>query len=334
MFISFIVPCYNVEKYVETCIDSLLHQDIAKEDYEIICINDGSTDDTLSVLRRYGKAYQAVSVIDQKNAGVCTARNAGLEKAFGDYIWFVDADDCIQPNCLAALRLALYAEDADRMIISNYSFPDGEDPYSGTERWKVNTIWEDSSACRSVFKRNFLRQRNLEFHYPELTYGEDALFMYEVKAEKPHVVSYSFPLYYYRSRKHSASTGEEIDSVLRILESNIREASIMKDYFDHGRTDAMTADRLMSFLYGALYRIAGFPIKMANVYLLQLKNEGLFPYKRPTACTITKSYQLNRNDWVEKVHDWIYIRMNTYWGYFAMRCWNKAFQIKGKVVHK
>lgn len=100
MFLSFIVPVYNTEKYLAECLDSLLEQDIPYEEYEIICVNDGSTDGSLDILRRYAEAHSNVIVVDKENGGVASARNAGLDAACGDYIWFFDSDDIIHPNIL------------------------------------------------------------------------------------------------------------------------------------------------------------------------------------------------------------------------------------------
>lgn len=293
MFLSFIVPVYNVERFLPACLDSLLHQDIPADAYEIICVNDGATDASPAILRQYEAAHGNLRVIHQENAGVCAARNAGLDKAEGDYIWFIDADDCIEPNCLSALQEELLTNDADRLVMDNYSFPEAEDPFSYQEK-KINTIWHDSSACKSVFRRAFLTAHDLRFRYPELIYGEDALFMYEVKYEKPRTVFSGEPLYYCRERSGSASRENTEAAERKRLRSTIREAEIMKRYYEGGRTDQITVDRLMSYLYGALYHIAAMPRREAWQELENLRNAGLFPFKRPKVCSIHKSYYVNR----------------------------------------
>ena len=100
MFLSFIVPVYNTEMYLRECLDSLLTQDIPYDDYEIICVNDGSTDGSLQILREYERNCSNVTVIDQANSGVSTARNAGLDIARGQYIWFIDSDDVVLHDIL------------------------------------------------------------------------------------------------------------------------------------------------------------------------------------------------------------------------------------------
>lgn len=293
MFLSFVVPIYNVERFLPACLDSLLRQDIPTQDYEIICVDDGSTDSSSAILKKYKTEHDNLSVIHQENGGVCRARNVGLERATGDYVWLVDADDCIQPNCLAKLKELLAEGNLDRLIIDNYSFPETADPYANENKRK-NTIWHDSSACRNVFRRSFLAEHDLRFHYPELVYGEDALFMYEVKYRQPRTAFSNMPLYYCRERSGSASRDDTDAANVKRLHSTIREAEILRDYYNAGRTDQVTADRLMSYLYGALFHIAAMPKETAKCELDHLREAELFPFRRPEKCTIRKSFYVNR----------------------------------------
>lgn len=94
--ISIIVPIYNVENYLGRCLDSILAQEY--EDFEIIAINDGSTDNSLTILQEYAEKDNRISIIDKINNGVSSARNVGLSQARGEYIGFVDPDDWIEPQ--------------------------------------------------------------------------------------------------------------------------------------------------------------------------------------------------------------------------------------------
>lgn len=100
MKLSFIVPVYNLEDYIEECIMSLLNQDLSHSEYEILCINDSSTDSSLEILKRLAKEHTNIIIINQENQGVSAARNNGIKNAKGEYIWFVDGDDLIARNCL------------------------------------------------------------------------------------------------------------------------------------------------------------------------------------------------------------------------------------------
>ena len=110
--ISVIVPVYNVAPYVGECLSSLVHQTFT--DFEIIAVNDGSTDGSLAVLREFERSYHMVHVIDQPNSGVSRARQAGLAQETGEFISFVDSDDYVVPTFLQDLyRAVCTSEDTD-----------------------------------------------------------------------------------------------------------------------------------------------------------------------------------------------------------------------------
>lgn len=98
--LSFIVPVYNVEKYISRCLDSLLNQNISLEEYEIILVNDGSLDNSISIITEYQTKYSNIILLDKENGGASTARNYGIEHCTGEYVWMVDSDDTIKENCL------------------------------------------------------------------------------------------------------------------------------------------------------------------------------------------------------------------------------------------
>lgn len=101
-FFSIIIPVYNVEQYLRNCLDSVVAQ--TNTDYEVICVNDGSTDGSLEILQEYESKHTSIVVIDSPNGGTASARNIGIEAAQGDYIWFVDSDDWIESNALEILH--------------------------------------------------------------------------------------------------------------------------------------------------------------------------------------------------------------------------------------
>lgn len=98
MKVSVIIPVYNVEKYLESCLESIKSQTFT--DYELILINDGSTDESVAIMRRYAKTDARIRIISQSNRGVSAARNLGLSVAEGEYVLFVDSDDTILPDAL------------------------------------------------------------------------------------------------------------------------------------------------------------------------------------------------------------------------------------------
>ena len=114
ILISVVLPVYNVAPYLPKCLDSVLQN--TYDNLEVICVNDGSTDDSLKVLNRYAEADKRIRVIDQTNQGVSEARNAGIRAATGDYISFIDPDDYVHHQYFEALLFARDAVDADYVV--------------------------------------------------------------------------------------------------------------------------------------------------------------------------------------------------------------------------
>ena len=94
--LSIIIPIFNVEKYIDKCLDSIFSQCVDNTMYEVILVNDGTQDDTLTVLRPYLEKNENCVLINQENQGVSVARNTGLLKSKGDYVWFIDSDDWLE----------------------------------------------------------------------------------------------------------------------------------------------------------------------------------------------------------------------------------------------
>ena len=99
--ISIIIPCYNVEKYIKQCLESVVNQTL--KDIEIICINDGSTDSTLEILREYENRDNRIKVISKQNSGYGASMNIGLETAKGEYVGIVESDDYVELNIFQTL---------------------------------------------------------------------------------------------------------------------------------------------------------------------------------------------------------------------------------------
>ena len=307
MFLSFIVPVYNVEKYLPECLDSLLNQDIPHEDYEIVCINDGSTDGSLEILREYEKLHPNVHVIDQANGGVCMARNAGLDAAKGEYIWFVDADDWVSPNCLHEIRKQL-DKPYDRIIVNSITLHEGDKAWQ-----QLNSHHENSVMCRSMFRREQLIAHNCRFHHPEITNCEDGLFIYEFNRTNPSAKYVEITAYWYRMREGSATTSQTKQSRERRFRSNVAGAQTMHNYYVQSNVLRQeTSNWLMQFIWAAMAHIATLPYQEKRRAIAEMKHHGLFPYKRPRECSLKKSYQTTRTDMIGKVFDTLYLNSHTF----------------------
>lgn len=172
---------YNAASSIEKCVESTQRQDLPTADYEVIVINDGSTDDSLAVVTEIVKRYNNVHVFSQQNGGLSAARNAGLEHASGDYIFFLDSDDWIEENCLNKIVTTCDENQLDMLRICaanvidcvpkrRYSLEEGK-IMSGAE-----VLLGDIPACApfSIYRRNFLNKHQLRF-FPGI-YHEDNAF--------------------------------------------------------------------------------------------------------------------------------------------------------------
>lgn len=320
MFLSIIVPVYNAQQYISECLDSLLAQDIA--DYEIICVDDGSRDASPEILRQYADRFPSVRVIRQENSGVAAARNTGLASARGDYIWFVDADDFVLPNVLGAFRAMTADTGCDRLLIGGYQFTDRltdeEITLSRQKKLPINVPWYDCVVWRSLLRRSFLSENGLFFRYPQLTHGEDGLFMYEVGLCAPKDAEIDQALYFYRVHPGSAETAAGLENRRRKLRSYLLITKILRDNYQNGHQDSVTANKLMSFLWFSLYEASRLPGRESAAVLRQLRQEGLFPFRRPPQCTMTRAYITRQSGKAGALLDWLCRHLHTRPGFAAM----------------
>lgn len=193
--VSVIIPVYNGEQYLKECLNSVIRQSYPH--WQMICINDGSTDRSLDILEDYARADDRICVFSQENQGLSVSRNNGLQYAQGDYILFLDCDDRLTPDALECLT---ERADRDRLDILYFDgetfFNDGletEEKYAGykqayhakttisgilTGTEMFRTLYESesyrASACMQLFRRAFLLETGVTF-YPGILY-EDNLF--------------------------------------------------------------------------------------------------------------------------------------------------------------
>ena len=116
--ISIIIPIYNSEKYIERCLKSIMYQNY--DNLEIILVNDGSKDKSVEIMKKFQKLDNRIKIIDKKNTGVSDTRNRGLEIATGDYIMFMDSDDCLEENAINKIINIIYEKNVD-IIKFNYN---------------------------------------------------------------------------------------------------------------------------------------------------------------------------------------------------------------------
>lgn len=232
ILLSVIVPVYNVATYLNDCLDSLLDQGFAEDEYEIICVDDGSTDSSLLIIQEYAQKNSCIKCIHQENAGVSAARNKGLDIASGAYVAFVDGDDCMVSNALKILCDEAMKRDSDTMQYG-YSPVEEELSYCPKGDFKfefarnlTGVAKSTANVCSSLVKREIIEKNGIRFPNG-IKYGEDTFFaglvsMF-VNADKQFFCS--APVYCYRQRKGSAmhTNGNEkhvkhMDDMLRMID--------------------------------------------------------------------------------------------------------------------
>lgn len=219
MKISIIVPCYNTYAYLGKCIESIIQQ-INKE-WELILVNDGSTDGTVDIMRIYSEKDTRIKVINQKNQGLSVARNNGVKEATGDYILFLDSDDWYKnENCLDQIVKASNNGDADIIVFRfQYIFKSGyckednldyfsemEGIYTG-EEYLQRVLSEDAVYSwypwRYAFRRKFWTQNQFQFR---LRAFEDIDIIYSILLKARNIVVMNEFIYQYRMGREGTIT--------------------------------------------------------------------------------------------------------------------------------
>lgn len=210
MKLSIIIPVYNVENYILRCIESCLNQSCSSQDYEIIIINDGSTDNSLSLILDKYKSGNNVKILTQDNKGLSATRNRGIKEAVGDYIWFVDSDDWIEKDILKLILLVLkkdydiiqipyikaYDDPINNKIITQPTF--FEEPKRNISS---NMIFP---AQFYIVRRNFLVDNNVCFM--EGVFHEDIEYTPKILYLAQNILFFDKPAYFFYKRTNSITT--------------------------------------------------------------------------------------------------------------------------------
>lgn len=248
--ISVIIPVYNVENYITHCLDSILNQSF--KDFEIICVNDGSSDNSLEILQNYSKKDQRIIVIDKDNEGSGIARNAGLAIAKGEYVFFVDGDDWIEDEALNKMFEQAEKTGVDILIFGGLSYYEGVGKNGGyscdklpkkylnrvfsSEDIKKDIFKFPSTAWTKLYKRNFLIKNNIRFQ--EIKVGQDQLPFFHSMIMAKKIALFPENLYCYRKNRKGAVTSVKKKKnfspiyVFYAIENILSETSKLDEYKD------------------------------------------------------------------------------------------------------
>lgn len=282
LLLSVIIPVYNKEKHLEECLESVINQEASSGEYEIISIDDGSTDHSGAIIDAYSKRVGNLKAVHQANGGVSAARNKGIRLARGRYIWYVDADDFISKNAVESLLPVIRDDYYDRIEfrLHNLRLTYREytaDPLSvnkGDSRRTDSVVWS------SVYKKQFLISNGLLFR-EDIAFGEDTLFIYEFNKRNGNQKLIDEALYFYRVNESSVTKSSENEEKLR---SHLRCAEIVKQYYDsEGNKELKTVRYLHYELEYVMSLISELPYSKRKEYLSCICSKKLFPFMRASA---------------------------------------------------
>lgn len=245
--ISFIIPVYNVEKYLRQCLDSVVNQTL--RDIEIICVDDGSTDSSGQILATYARKDKRIKVYTQENSKVSVARNKGLELATAPYLMFVDSDDYIAPNMAEIMYQKITEFDVDTVVCDVQCFADDEDGVKYADLAARRQNWFDKYiqseglhnipvdirkelnpvVWNKIYKTDIVREFQIQFPVGINQEDEYWLWAYMIHCERYYYISQK--LYFYCIREGSImDTKDNLPNVLNILDIYKQVYSVVRQY--------------------------------------------------------------------------------------------------------
>lgn len=286
--ISIIIPIYNSEKYLSRCLESVINQ--TYRNIEIVCINDGSKDNSLKILREYKEKDDRIVIIDKKNAGVSMARNDGIKKSTGKYIAFVDSDDWIESDAIETLYATLIEKNVD-VVRANYNinFEYDKNAFKGDLLYLANQLYKTEDVCFStlvidrlidgtipcylcllLIKRECVLKTSLL--KSDIQLMEDSVFYIELLTKIKNIYFLEKPIYHYYYNMNSCTKSDEyyIRNMYNIVRVNsyIKEILINSSFNDEKRIrrmNAVHANIILNYIF-TMY-------KEGKLKKVELKNE-------------------------------------------------------------
>lgn len=296
MRLSIIIPIYNAEKYLERCIKTLYMQELLIDEFEVIMINDGSTDGSFMIAQNLARQYNNIILLTQENLGVSAARNRGLDEANGDRVIFVDSDDYLIPYTLH--KILKYAEDfkvdictfnilvaSDKQDYISYQ-PISKKPVITGEEALISGF-NPYSVCSKIFSLNFINSNHLRFK--RIIVSEDVEFNMRAYILATRVTFTGYVSYYYYNNTKSITSNSDLDKLRKKCESSIivnksflnmslcvLSKSLRKNLFR--RSNSMAAGNIIMIIKNRKNNS-----KTVSYELLKMmKDSGLYPIKGRT----------------------------------------------------
>lgn len=300
--LSIIIPLYNSEAYINNCINSILSTRVDKKMYDIVVVDDGSTDNGLATANGLAKRYSNIIVLHQKNQGLSSARNTGLSKAKGEYIWFVDADDEIIAESLMVfeflnkysgldiIAVQLQKVDAQCNLLSiDCAQPTLQKNVVMTGRDAILNDYNPSSACALIMRRSFLNENNLRFKLG-ITH-EDVEFTFRAMSKAKKVIFTDLKPYLYFRRGNTMSTPLDHERLLKYIIDDVDVADSFHSLaLEFKWKDSELYNKIFlrskSVVFGLLLQLYHNKKQweekgIAQVVMQRLKEKNFFPLRKP-----------------------------------------------------
>lgn len=286
--LSVIVPVYNAEKFISECLDSIIAQGFKEDELQVVCVNDGSTDNSLNILKSYSEKYPFIVCLNKTNGGVSSARNYGLKNADGKYVAFVDADDYILPQSFKQCVDILEKNDAlscsfDFIVVGETEQVTKLVPKVTYHRNNTVAMISSSNVCSRIFRLNLITDNHIHFN-EKMSYGEDTLFSYFVSLHldpSRHIYIHE-PIYCYRqdpnSAMHKTSNLRTHQHMTDMLEMAYCYSDVLKNPNLDKIAKNNTKKRMSKAVAAAMYDAMKLKDIDTSKFLDNLRQRELYPY--------------------------------------------------------
>lgn len=283
MKLSIIIPIYNVERYLERCVDSILNQENIHRylnNLEILLINDGSPDNSQEIIEEYVANYSFIKGFTKENGGLSSARNFGLEQASGTHIWFIDSDDWIESNALDIVFNEIEKNDLEILEFDWIKYSDDKGQISSEKDIFFSSIKTDVIAgdyfledygyimcsCTKIAKRSIYLDNALFFPAGEL--NEDNLISLYLLHNASRYKKINSPLYYYYTRLDSITTTLNIDKRKKLLKDLMTNVLKVREIIDN--------QSLSLNSYSKLAEVNSFVVVNILIAVIKLKDPSYY----------------------------------------------------------
>lgn len=292
--LSFIVPVYNVAPYLRMCVASLLSQDISKDEYEIVIIDDGSTDSCPEICDEYNRMFENIQVIHRENGGLSAARNSGIKVAKGEYVCFVDSDDYWRHDVLGGLMDQIERDKLDVLRFRlQYVNPEGEvynpykgDPFKGNDYSEIPTdgvSFLNNRMSTACYAWTFILKKELldGCLFTPGIYFEDTDWTPRMLCKAKRVASTNKIVYNYLQREGSITNAVNRSKQKKVLDDKMRLIRTMQqqamELSQSGRDNKWYQRMIVATVVSVIETISISFYDSRKEYLSQLKELNTFP---------------------------------------------------------